>query len=166
MTIEVRLHRLLVLRIVVRAGALVTLEDLHDVGRKRVAKLQLLGRPLIHARERRAEDEADDPFRTGEHVLEREHAAPGRTEQMDPVEAELRAHRVHLFAEDIHRPLDVLRPVRAAAADLVVDDDRPLGREPLEGTRSSDAWSPGPPCKARSGVAPDPSSPATRYQVR
>ena len=51
---------------------------------------------------------------------------------MNPVEAQLRPHRVHLFAEDVHRPLDVLRPVRAAAADLVVEDDRPLWREPLE----------------------------------
>src|SRR6185312_11392672 len=58
-TIEVRLHRLVVLRIVVRAGALVTLEDLHDLGGERIAQTKLLGRPLIHARERRAEDEAD-----------------------------------------------------------------------------------------------------------
>ena len=85
---------------------------------------------------------------------------------MDPVEAELRAHRVDLFAEDVHRPLDVLRPVRASAPDLVVDDDRPLRREPLEGSEVVMRASPGPPCSARSGVAPDPSSPATRYHVR
>jgi len=53
-------------------------------------------------------------------VLEREHAAPGSPEQVDPVKAQLRAHCVHLFAEDGHRPLDVPRPVRAATADLVV----------------------------------------------
>ena len=51
---------------------------------------------------------------------------------MDPVESELAAHGVDLFAEDVHRPLDILRPVRAAAADLVVENDRALRREPFE----------------------------------
>ncbi len=134
MAIVVRLHRLLVLRIVVGTGALVTVEDFDHVGRKGIAAHELLGRPLIRACERRAEGEADDPLRAGEHVLEREHAAPGCAEEMDPVEAQLRAHRVDLFTEDVHRPLDVLRSVRAATADLVVDDDRPLRRESLERT--------------------------------
>jgi hypothetical protein len=65
-------------------------------------------------------------------MLEREHPAPGRAEQMDPAKAELRAHRIHLCSENGHRPLDVLRTVRASTADLVVEDDRLLGRESFE----------------------------------
>src|SRR5712664_3913068 len=51
---------------------------------------------------------------------------------MDPLETELCAENVDLFAEEVNGPFDVLRPVRAAAADLVVDDDRTLGRKPFE----------------------------------
>jgi hypothetical protein len=40
--------------------------------------------------------------------------------------------RVHLVAEDGDRPLDVLRAIRAAAPELVVDDNRALVSEPLE----------------------------------
>lgn len=51
---------------------------------------------------------------------------------MDAVEIELLADRVHLGAEDISRPFDILWPIRAAAADLVVEDDRTLVSEALE----------------------------------
>jgi hypothetical protein len=51
---------------------------------------------------------------------------------VDPLEAELLAHRVDLFAEDCHRPFDVLRPVRPTAADLVVEHDGPLRRKPFQ----------------------------------
>src|SRR5919108_1222789 len=65
-------------------------------------------------------------------MLEREHAAPRRAKQVDAIEPELIANRDDLIAEDIDIPLDVLRPVRLAAADLVVEDDGTLVREPLE----------------------------------
>src|SRR5882672_11357529 len=51
---------------------------------------------------------------------------------MDPLETELCADNVDLFAEEVDGPFDVLRPIRTAAADLVVDDDRTLGRKPFE----------------------------------
>ena len=134
MAIGVHLHRLLVLRVVEGTGAFVTVENFHHVRRKRRAELQLLRRPLLHARERRTEDQTDDPLGTCEHVLEREHPAPGRAEEMDPVEPQLRAHRDDLFTKDVHRPLEIVRAIRAAAANLVVDHDRPLRRKPVEGT--------------------------------
>src|SRR5947199_7648722 len=87
---------------------------------------------MLEVRERRAEDQAHDPCRAGENVFEREHASPGRAEEMDPLEPELRANCVDLFAEDGDRPLDVPRAIGAPATDLVVDDDRALGTQPLE----------------------------------
>ena len=69
----------------------------------------------------------------GEGVLEREHAAPGRAEQVDLVEAEVAPQRRELVEEDLDAPVDVGRPVGAAAAQLVVDDDAAaLLGEPLE----------------------------------
>jgi len=87
---------------------------------------------MLEVRQRRAEDQAHDPCRAGENVFEREHASPGRAEEMDPLEPELRANCVDLFAEDGDRPLDVPRAIGAPATDLVVDDDRALGTQPLE----------------------------------
>src|SRR5262249_22126285 len=61
-----------------------------------------------------------------------EHAAPGVAEQLYPHEPELRSNGVYLIAKDGDRPLEVLRAVRAPAAELVVEDDRALFCEPLE----------------------------------
>src|SRR5438093_10512806 len=120
---------------------------------------------MLEVRERRAEDQAHDPCRAGENVFEREHASPGRAEEMDPLEPELRANCVDLFAEDGDRPLDVPRAIGAPATDLVVDDDRALGTQPLERAEVVVRRA-GPPCRARSGTAGDARSPTTRYQVR
>src|SRR6266550_3719460 len=87
---------------------------------------------MLDVRERRAEDQAHDPCRAGENVFEREYASPGRAEEVDLLEPELRANCVDLFAEDRDRPLDVLRAIGVAAADLVVEDDRALAAKPLE----------------------------------
>jgi hypothetical protein len=57
-------------------------------------------------------------------VLEREHPAPGGTEQVHTVERELVAEGVQLVEEELERPVDVRLLLRAAAADLVVEDDR------------------------------------------
>src|SRR5205814_2198447 len=79
------------------------------------------------------EDQRAEPVGPAEHVLLREHAAPRLAEQVDPVEAELLADSADLLDEELERPLDVLRPVRVAAAELVVDDDLPaVPRELLE----------------------------------
>ena len=67
-------------------------------------------------------------------MLEGELAAPRRAEEVDPLELELVAQRRELVEEDLDAPVDVLRSVRAAAADLVVEHDgaAALG-QPLEG---------------------------------
>src|SRR6266567_7526991 len=51
---------------------------------------------------------------------------------MDAVETELLADRTDLVAEDADVPLDVGRAIRAAAPDLVVEDNRTLVSELLE----------------------------------
>src|SRR5438876_12237070 len=66
-------------------------------------------------------------------MLERQHPAPRRAKKMDPFEAELLPHGSDLLAEDGGTPLDVLRTIGVATADLVVEHDRPLARKPLEG---------------------------------
>ena len=65
-------------------------------------------------------------------MLERKHPAPRGAEEVDAIQAELFADGVDLLAEHRHGPLDVLRPIRVAAPDLVVQDDRTLSRETLE----------------------------------
>lgn len=65
-------------------------------------------------------------------MLEREHASPGGAEQVDPLERKLGTNRVHLFAENGDRPLDVPRAIRAAATKLVVDHERAFVGKPLE----------------------------------
>jgi hypothetical protein len=88
--------------------------------------------PEINARQRRTEHEGHDPLRAREDVLESEHAAPRRAEQMDSIEPELLAERAELLAKDSDAPLDVRRLVRAPAADLVVKHHRPLFAESVE----------------------------------
>ena len=80
--------------------------------------------PLLRLAEGRREDEPATPSGAREHVLEREHPAPRRAEQVDAVEAERcpqrrRARRGRAGATD----RVVLGPARAAAAELVVEDD-------------------------------------------
>lgn len=70
--------------------------------------------------------------RAGEDVVEREHPAPRRAEQVDAVEAELLAYGHDLVARDVDRPFDVRRTVGAPASDLVVEHQGPLVRDPLE----------------------------------
>ena len=65
-------------------------------------------------------------------MLECEHAAPRRSKQVDPTEAELLPHREDLVAKDIEIPLDVVGTVRRTAAELVVHDDGALVGELLE----------------------------------
>ena len=91
-------------------------------------------------------------------MLEREHPAPGRPEQVDPVEPQLRANRVDLFPEDGDRPFDVGRTVGCSTADLVVEDDRPLGAELLE-RREVVVRRPGPAVQGEQRHTPDSSSP-------
>jgi hypothetical protein len=86
MPIEIRLHRLLVLRIVIGSCELVPVENFDDVGREGVLQQELLGGPLLDAGECRAEDHAHDPFRAGEDVLQREHASPRGAQEVDPLE--------------------------------------------------------------------------------
>ena len=130
--LEVDIHCLFVFRVVVGAGPLVAVEDLDHLGRKRRAEAQLLLVPECEVRKRRAERQADDALRAGEDVLLRKHPAPRRAEEVGAPEPELLAHRVDLLAEDGDVPLDVLRPVGVAAADLVVENDRPFTGELLE----------------------------------
>jgi hypothetical protein len=65
-------------------------------------------------------------------VLLREHAAPRRAEQVDALEPELVADGRDFVAKDADVPLDVRRPVRLPAADLVVEDDGASGRQSFE----------------------------------
>jgi hypothetical protein len=67
--------------------------------------------PVVDVRECRTEDERHDSLRTGEDVLEREHSAPRRPEQMDALETQLLAHRDDFLAEDVDRPIDVARMI-------------------------------------------------------
>ena len=66
-------------------------------------------------------------------MLEGEHPAPRRPEEMDPVEPELLAQVLELVREDREAPRDVVRPIRAPTAELVVEHDGPLLGEALEG---------------------------------
>ena len=116
-------ERLPVLRAVERPSLLVAVEDLDDVGRQRGAQPPGLDRPLLHAGQRRAQHEARETAVAAQRVLERELTAPRRAEEMDPLELELVAQRGELVEEDLDAPVDVLRAVRAATADLVVEDD-------------------------------------------
>src|SRR5215831_5878056 len=65
-------------------------------------------------------------------MLLREHPAPRRAEQVDPLQPELLPHGRDLVTEDGDAPFDVLRPVRLPAADLVVENDGPLRGESFE----------------------------------
>ena len=74
-------------------------------------------------------------LRLGQHVLHREHAAPRLAQQMDPVQAQGRPHRVDLIGERLDRPQlrPRLRDARQPAADLVVEDHPAPGlRDRLE----------------------------------
>ena len=52
---------------------------------------------------------------------------------MNALEPELFPQGRQLVQEDLQAPVDRVRPVGAAAAELVVDDDGPaVGSEPLE----------------------------------
>jgi hypothetical protein len=82
-------------------------QRLDDLRRQLVPQPFLLRRPLLRARERRAEDQAADPGCARKDVLERQHAAPRRAEQVDPVEPELRPDRHHFVPEEREIPLDV-----------------------------------------------------------
>ena len=86
--VEVHVHRLLVFRIVVGFRALVAFHDLDHLGRKLGAQAELFLRPLVDAGERGAEHEAHDARGARGDVLLREHPSPGRSEQVNPVEAE------------------------------------------------------------------------------
>ena len=66
-----------------------------------------------------------------ERVLEREHPAPRRAEQVDTVEPQRLAYRVHLGTEEVERPAGTLGALGTAAAELVVPDHRPLAGQRL-----------------------------------
>jgi len=52
---------------------------------------------------------------------------------MNPLEPEPFPHGRQLVEEDLQAPADRVRPVGAAAAELVVENDGPtVGRQPLE----------------------------------
>src|SRR5207248_2581061 len=88
--------------------------------------------PLRDRRGRAREHEALEAVGLRERVLHREHAAPGVAEEVDPVEPERRADRLHLLDEELDRPVET-GGRRAAAADLVVEHGAPAGRrEPEE----------------------------------
>src|SRR5438034_3433060 len=90
-------------------------------------------RPARCARRRRVEHEAREPVRLRERVFEREHAAPRRAEEVDPLEPEPFADRPELIDERPDRPeRRIVRPVGLPAAKLVVGDDAP----PLLGERA------------------------------
>lgn len=112
-----------VLRIVVRPGLLVVVEGLHDLGRQRRPQAQRLGDPFVDAGERRRQHEAGQPAVAAERVLQGEHSAPRGAEEVHAHEPELVAERGELVHEDRDAPIDGLRTVGAAAADLVVEDD-------------------------------------------
>src|SRR6266545_7525131 len=131
-TVEVHLHRFFVLRIVVASGLLVMVENFDHLRWERGSQDELLLVPEGEVRQCGAEDETDDSVRAGEHMLLGEHSSPGRAEQVNPLEPELVAHGSHLLAEDLDAPLDALRPIRLAAADLVVEHDRPFVCKLLE----------------------------------
>src|SRR5207237_4451163 len=129
--VHVNVHRAFVLGIVVGTGAFVAVEDLDHVSRKVRAQALLLSRPVIDESERRAQNEAHDAARAREDMLEREHSAPRSAEQVDALELELVADVGDFFTKDVGAPLDVGRPIRAPAADLVVEYDGTFVREPL-----------------------------------
>ena len=56
-------------------------------------------------------------------MLEREHAAPRRPEQVDSLEPQLRTNGPELVAENADVPIDAVGAVGSSAAELVVDDD-------------------------------------------
>ena len=126
------LHRLAVLGpVVLAAGA-----ELDQGRSRRLGQLldqpPRLARELGDARRRRGEHEPGDPLRSAAHVLDREPAAPRLPEQVAALEAERVAHLVDLLAGAVERPQRrVVRLVRAAAAELVVDDRRAVGGQAL-----------------------------------
>ena len=83
--------------------------------------------PARHADERAREDEAAQPRRLRQGVLDREQTAPGRAEQVEGVQFEFAAHALDLLERTVERP-EVLvgGPVGAAATKLVEEDDRAL----------------------------------------
>ena len=65
-------------------------------------------------------------------MFERQHAAPRRAEQVDPVEPLLGPDRRHLVAEQLEIPLDAAGTVGRSAAELVVDDNGAVICQALE----------------------------------
>src|SRR5581483_10458377 len=116
----------LVLGRVEGAGRLVLVEYALNVGGQLAAKPRGLFYPERDARGRRREHQARETGWLGERVLHREHATPGRAEEVDAFEPECFADGADLLDEELDRPLRRvgLEP-RAAAAELVVEDDAP-----------------------------------------
>ena len=119
-----------------------------------------LGRPLRRGRERRAQDQALERLLPCERVLEREHPAPRRAEQVHAIEPEVRAQRVELVEEDGDAPVDLLRRLRPPAPELVVEHHGPLVGEPLE-SREVVVRRPGPAVEReeRDPALADPAKP-------
>ena len=72
----------------------------------------------------RGEHEALDARRLRQHVLDSQPAAPGLTEQVDRVETERGPYFIDLANEAVQLPeSDIIRAVRLAAAELIVEHD-------------------------------------------
>ncbi len=90
------------------------------------------GHELGDARRGAREHEPLDAGRAPRHVLDREPSAPRLAEQVAAPEPEGRAHLVDLLDRPVDRPQGrVVGAIRAAAAELVVHDHRPVVGEPL-----------------------------------
>jgi len=112
-----------------RGGKILRVLALRDV------RLCLFGKegqvpPLVRRPPRRAQagagqDQAGHAFRSPrKKVVDRQHRPPRLAEEADAQEAERPAHRRELLHETLERPQrPVLRPVRIAAPELVVQDD-------------------------------------------
>jgi hypothetical protein len=82
----------------------VTVEDGDGLGRELVPQPPSLRCPLGCACKRRAEDEARDPVRAGEGMLERERPAPRHPEDTHAVEAERRPDGIEFLEEELEPP--------------------------------------------------------------
>src|SRR6202042_3964897 len=79
--------------------------------------------PADHAGRAAAQGQADQVRAAVQHVLHRQHAAPGAPEQVQSVQAESRADLGQFLDKAIDGPQrDIVRPVGVAAAELVVED--------------------------------------------
>ena len=136
-----------------------------EPGRQLGGQPQRLDRPARRARRRRVEDQARDSGRLREHVLEREHPAPRRAEQVDLARARARRGR-SAPARRRSRPSRATGR-RAARTRRCRAGRRTQPRRPCPASgASADSGPcdpPGPPCRQSSGSRPASSrSPKTK----